>query len=222
MTQTLGNYTPAGFPTINDPSALGKHATGEFSKIANAVSLLNQGLAADVANVATNTATLSTLGTAATKNVGTAIGNVVQMDGSDKLPAVDGSQLTNLPFPAAASKSDQQTGTSATKVVTPAHQQDHDGSAKAWVEVEGATGNILASFNIASVVRTGVGAYTITFTTAFSSVNWAAAVAAQSWAASYRAAAGTKTASSIQIQTFVTSPVSAIDVNFCLVAYGRQ
>jgi hypothetical protein len=38
------------------------------------------------------------LGTAATQNVGTAAGNVVQLDATTaKLPAVDGSQLTNLP-----------------------------------------------------------------------------------------------------------------------------
>jgi hypothetical protein len=39
----------------------------------------------------------SSLGTAAAQNVGTSAGNVVQLDGSGKLPAVDGSQLTNLP-----------------------------------------------------------------------------------------------------------------------------
>ena len=38
-----------------------------------------------------------TLGTASTQNVGTSANNVVQLDGSSKLPAVDGSQLTNLP-----------------------------------------------------------------------------------------------------------------------------
>jgi hypothetical protein len=38
-----------------------------------------------------------TLGTAAALNVGTAAGQVVVLDGSAKLPAVDGSQLTNLP-----------------------------------------------------------------------------------------------------------------------------
>ena len=38
-----------------------------------------------------------TLGTAAAEDVGTGAGNVVQLDGSAKLPAVDGSQLTNLP-----------------------------------------------------------------------------------------------------------------------------
>ena len=38
-----------------------------------------------------------TLGTAAAEDVGTSAGNVVQLDGTAKLPAVDGSQLTNLP-----------------------------------------------------------------------------------------------------------------------------
>jgi hypothetical protein len=37
------------------------------------------------------------LGTAATQAVGTSASNVVQLDGTAKLPAVDGSQLTNLP-----------------------------------------------------------------------------------------------------------------------------
>ena len=37
------------------------------------------------------------LGTAATQTVGTSANNVVQLDGSSRLPAVDGSQLTNLP-----------------------------------------------------------------------------------------------------------------------------
>lgn len=38
-----------------------------------------------------------TLGTAAAANTGTSAGNVVLLDGSGKLPAVDGSALTNLP-----------------------------------------------------------------------------------------------------------------------------
>lgn len=42
-------------------------------------------------------ADLSGLGTAALANAGTAAGNVVVLDGSARLPAVDGSQLTGLP-----------------------------------------------------------------------------------------------------------------------------
>lgn len=37
------------------------------------------------------------LGSAATLNAGTSANNLVQLDGTGKLPAVDGSQLTNLP-----------------------------------------------------------------------------------------------------------------------------
>jgi hypothetical protein len=40
-----------------------------------------------------------TLGTAAALDVGTGANQVVQLDGTAKLPAVDGSQLTNLPVP---------------------------------------------------------------------------------------------------------------------------
>ena len=45
-------------------------------------------------------ATISNAGTAAAQDVGTAVGNVVQLynvGGNPGLPAVDGSQLTNLP-----------------------------------------------------------------------------------------------------------------------------
>jgi hypothetical protein len=38
-----------------------------------------------------------TLGSAAAQNVGTAAGNVVQLDNAGRLPAVDASQLTGLP-----------------------------------------------------------------------------------------------------------------------------
>lgn len=45
------------------------------------------------------------LGTAATQDVGVAANNVVQLDATPKLPAVDGSVLTNLPYPAASGAS---------------------------------------------------------------------------------------------------------------------
>ncbi|HXF89529.1 MAG TPA: hypothetical protein VNK48_14330 [Xanthobacteraceae bacterium] len=50
----------------------------------------------DDADAAAQRTTLG-LGTAAVLNAGTSANNVVQLDGSAKLPAVDGSQLTNLP-----------------------------------------------------------------------------------------------------------------------------
>ena len=57
-----------------------------------------------------------TLGTAAAEDVGTSAGNVVQLDGTAKLPAVDGSQLTNLTagFPSLTSASPSSTYTIST------------------------------------------------------------------------------------------------------------
>ena len=50
----------------------------------------------DDANASAQRTTLG-LGTSATLDVGTSANNIVQLDGSARLPAVNGSQLTNLP-----------------------------------------------------------------------------------------------------------------------------
>ncbi len=54
-------------------------------------------IAANTTNITTNTNAISGLGTASGEDIGTGAGNVIQLDGSGRLPAVDGSQLTNLP-----------------------------------------------------------------------------------------------------------------------------
>lgn len=76
------------------------------------------------------------LGTAATLNVGTSANNVVQLDGTAKLPAVDGSQLTNLPSAPSSGRllRAPQTLTSGTSYTTPA------GCNSIYVELQGAGG----------------------------------------------------------------------------------
>lgn len=80
----------------------------------------------------------------------------------------------------AASKADQQTGTSAVNGVTPLHQQDHDSALKAHVSFTGTAGGcpagacaILEALNVSSVAKTGTGTYTLTFgPIVFGSVNY--------------------------------------------------
>jgi len=63
---------------------------------------------------------------------------------------------------AAATKSDQQTGTSVITAVTPGHQQDHDSSVKAWVSFTGSSGAILSSYNISGITRSSAGNFSFT------------------------------------------------------------
>ena len=57
-----------------------------------------------------------TLGTAAALDVGTTANKIVQLDGTAKLPAVDGSQLTNLPAAGGWTEVTSQTASGATYV----------------------------------------------------------------------------------------------------------
>lgn len=84
----------------------------------------------------------------------------------------------NLP---AAAKADQTTP-SASKVVIPTVQQYHPSAAKGWckVTVSGTTPTLAAGYNVASVTRTATGTYRITWSTAFTSADYAAVVVCES------------------------------------------
>lgn len=78
------------------------HAPALLSNVANCGTLIastvNGGAGPDFAGaVLASRLQQEVLGTAASLDVGTGASNVVQLDGSARLPAVDGSQLTNLP-----------------------------------------------------------------------------------------------------------------------------
>jgi hypothetical protein len=77
--------------------------------------------------------------------VGTAANNLVRLDGSARLPAVDGSQLTNL-----------------------------SNTARAWVNFNGTgTVAIRGSSNVTSITDGGTGLYTVNFMTSMPDVNYA-------------------------------------------------
>ncbi len=108
------------------------------------------------------------LGTAATANTGTGAGNVVVLDGSARLPAVDGSQLTNLP---ASSPWAAESWTN--------RWQTSDGDPTSNGFSQGGTQNL----TIASTTQVGVACYSLTppvaSGTAFLTAAWTAANA--SW-----------------------------------------
>lgn len=73
-----------------------------------------------------------------------------------------------------ADQSEMEAASSTTLAVTPGRMQYHPGVSKAWVSFNGTgTPTALASRNIASITDNGAGDYTLNFTTAFSSANYA-------------------------------------------------
>ena len=93
---------------------------------------------------------LPTLGTAAALDVGTRANNVVQLNGSAQLPAVDGSQLTNLPSGAStlgALTDVDVTGAVATNVLK------YDGAN--WVDGSVAYSEVTGTPTLATVATTG-------------------------------------------------------------------
>lgn len=103
----------------------------------------------DVANAATARANLG-LGSVATLTAGTAANNAVQLTAAAKLPAVDGSLLTNLPTPTSP--------------------------IKAWARFNGATAGTnapTAGSGISTITRNAAGNYTVAFSPALANTNYA-------------------------------------------------
>jgi hypothetical protein len=122
-----------------------------------------------------------------------------------------------------ASKSDQQTGTSAVLAVTPAHQQDHDSAAKAWVVFD-SSANILAAYNVSGVTKNSTGIFTINFSVSFSSTDYACLVTTEAsgnngWG---QVQSGGRSAGSVKIGCIDQVPAVFDPTSVSVVCYGRQ
>ena len=71
-----------------------------------------------------------------------------------------------------ATQANQETATSTTTLVTSGRQQFHPSAAKAWLDC-GVAADINASYNVTGLTDNGPGDLTVTWTTAFSSANYA-------------------------------------------------
>ena len=84
-----------------------------------------------------------------------------------------------------ATQANQETGSSTTLLVTSGRQQYHQSAAKAWVYFDASSGTPTApssatSYNVTSITDGGVGIFTPTWTTAFSSTTYVTAASSKS------------------------------------------
>mgnify|MGYP005988182937 CR=1 FL=1 len=89
---TYSQVTPANVGTVTSVG-VADSGSSEFTVTGSPIT------SSGTINLAVNSianSKITGLGTASTQDVGTSANNVVQLDGSSRLPAVDGSQLTNI------------------------------------------------------------------------------------------------------------------------------
>ena len=89
---TYTQVTPSNVGTVTSV-AVADSGSSEFTVTGSPIT--SSGTISLAVNSIANTK-VTGLGTASTQDVGTSANNVVQLDGSSRLPAVDGSQLTNI------------------------------------------------------------------------------------------------------------------------------
>ncbi len=139
------------------------------AKVIRSLQQAHEKTAANEADIATNTADIATNAADIATNTADIATNAADI-------AANAAAIAALPAP--ASQSDQETATDTAKPVTPGRQQYHPSAAKAWVKFAGSGANgaqtINASYNVSDVSRTGAGLYTVSFSTSFSSANYAA------------------------------------------------
>lgn len=135
---------------------------------------------------------------------------------------VDASVAAGVSF---ASQSDQETGTSTTKAVTPGRQQYHVSAAKLFLQWHYATGTptIDTSYNVTSLGDTATGVITVNVTTAFSSAVGAMGATAYDNGVYITGAVGTSSFN-VEIRQFATGGAggSTQDSPGSIVMFGDQ
>lgn len=180
--QPAGNYQPAGSyqPLANGLTTLSAATLGTY------------GLSVLAMGVVTNLQMSLGLGTAAYLSVGTGANNIVQLDGSSKLPALDASQLLDLPRPAA--------------------------SVVAMAKFAGTV--ISKQYNVASITKNGTGDYTATFTGAVDANAVVSAIAFSNSGTSGDTTVAAQDANSVRIKSYDGGGSPLDYTGYYIIAFG--
>lgn len=121
-----------------------------------------------------------------------------------------------------ATAAEMETATDTVRAVVPGRVQNHPGVAKAWAYVtNNGTAALAAGYNIASVSRIAAGRVTVTFTTAFSSANFAA-VATSGSSPQLAFSTLSRTTTTVDVYSRNVADLADTDQDFSLTCFGDQ
>lgn len=222
------------FPPVSPDSTDGRAHRQQLALALNTVQRTAAGALQAKKNLSDldTTATARTnlgLGTAAVEDTGTSGAAVPLLNGANTWSGTqtfDGDVALASGNAVLATAAQTAAATSTTTVVSPARVNDHPGVAKAWLYCK-SDGTILASHNVASVVRNSAGNYTVTWTTAFASANYACVASIADpgdTVAAWDLAVGVRNilAGSVRVISGNANNGIQADENFSLVAFGSQ
>lgn len=160
ITQAQQGLLSVGTPELIDDSVT-------LNKLAGPIDVIHGGTGLDTLVTPYGVVCAGTTPTGNIQNAGVGTLNQIFM-GNGNVALASWKNLNTL----AASKADQINGNSNSVYVSPSTQQDHLSSPKAWVRFQGSNGNIFSSYGVSAVLRNSTGNYTITFTNAFTDLNY--------------------------------------------------
>ena len=141
---TTGAYSDlSGTPTLAAVATTGAYS--DLSGTPTLAAVATTGAYSDLSG-------LPTLGTAAALDVGTSANNVVQLDGSGKLPAVDGSQITGITSSIGAL---DQIGDVTITSVADRQVLTYDSASSEWINSAVAYADVTGTPTLATVATTG-------------------------------------------------------------------
>lgn len=206
LTKTSGGVVIRDFdPVIPVPS---------FAGLTASVSELNK-----VDGLTATTAELNTLAGVVAGTV--AASKAVVVDASKNIGTFGDVGMASISGTAVASQAEMEAGSATNKAVTPGRMQHHKGVAKFWLVCD-AGGNILDSYNVASITDVSAGRVNVTLTTAFSSANWKHDVQILDASTPLVAQAIAKTSSTINVICHNLSGVATDPTQWSIAGYGDQ
>lgn len=127
----------------------------------------------------------------------------------------------------AATQAEMEAATSTSVAVTPGRQQFHPSAAKVWIKADysGGVPSITVSYGVSSITDTAVGRLTVTFTTAFSTANYASVVTVKFGASGVLARADVDPPSTTALVVGCTNEANSAEADpatFHVVVFGDQ